>query len=124
METPCWRWRGKSKYGTVWRDGRNHFVHRVSYELHYGPIPLGMFVCHHCDTPGCIRPTHLFLGTQQDNIRDAVAKGRHRNSKKTHCKNGHAFTEDNIYYEPKNGARHCRICKSAAMRRFYERRTQ
>jgi DNA invertase Pin-like site-specific DNA recombinase len=44
--------------------------------LAIGPVPPGMHVCHRCDTPACVRPDHLFLGTQQDNIRDAAQKGR------------------------------------------------
>jgi len=51
-------------------------AHRFSYELAYGPIPLGMLVCHRCDVKRCVRPDHLFLGTSADNIHDMHAKGR------------------------------------------------
>ena len=78
----CWEWQaGKSKkgYGYVQNNrkrGKLLSAHRVSWELHNGKIPKGMLICHHCDNPPCVNPNHLFLGTQKDNIRDAVKKGR------------------------------------------------
>jgi hypothetical protein len=53
-------------------------AHRWAYEHFIGPIPAGLFVCHHCDNPPCCEPSHLFLGTQQVNMTDKMAKGRHR----------------------------------------------
>jgi hypothetical protein len=84
-------------------------VHRVSWQLHYGPIPEGMLVCHHCDNPPCVRPDHLFLGTQRDNSQDASRKGRLVRVLRTHCKRGHPF-EGNTYIHPSTGRRTCRTC--------------
>ena len=58
------------------RKGKKILIHRYMYEKHYGKIPDGFNVCHKCDTPSCCNPEHLFLGTQKDNIQDAIKKGR------------------------------------------------
>lgn len=77
----CWEWlgsRNSSGYGLV-SDGRKHRrASRVSWELHVGPIPVGLFILHACDNPPCVRPGHLRPGTQVENVREMVKKGRWR----------------------------------------------
>lgn len=75
----CWLWRGSigtNGYGVEMDGSHRRLVHRLMYERSYGAIPDGLFVCHRCDNPICVRPDHLFLGTHDDNMADMVAKGR------------------------------------------------
>jgi hypothetical protein len=76
----CWEWTaGKSRgYGTFCLDGKQISSHRMAWLLEKGEIPAGFFVCHHCDNRGCVRVSHLFLGTHQDNMDDMFAKRRDR----------------------------------------------
>lgn len=77
----CWEWAGSIGNGGYGRvstgGGKQMAASRVSWILHFGPIPDGMYVCHHCDNPPCTNPAHLFLGTAQDNFDDCLKKGRH-----------------------------------------------
>lgn len=75
----CWIWTGARNtrgYGGIWVGKSNYRAHRVSYELFVGKIPAGLCVMHTCDTPSCVRPSHLRTGTDTDNVRDMDAKGR------------------------------------------------
>lgn len=75
----CWLWTGASRgrgYGGIRVGGVTKLAHRVSYEAFVGPIPVDMFVCHKCDTPQCVNPKHLFVGSRSDNMIDALSKGR------------------------------------------------
>lgn len=87
----CWTWTAfttSDGYGRLWALGVNGYAHRVSWMIHHGaPMPSRM-VLHKCDNPRCVRPSHLFLGTQIDNMRDAVAKGRLSPSRNRGEKNG------------------------------------
>lgn len=78
----CWKWLGakpSSRYGGMLFGKKHLLAHRISWTLHFGEIPNGMLVCHHCDNGLCVRPDHLFLGTQADNMRDMISKGRKKN---------------------------------------------
>lgn len=85
-EVGCWGWNGATfsssgGYAALRDHTRTVRAHRVSWELHRGTIPAGLWVLHHCDNPVCTNPDHLFLGTHDDNMADMVAKGRHRSAK-------------------------------------------
>lgn len=75
----CWLWQGAKKhdgYGLINRHGKMMLAHRFSWELANGPIPEGRFALHHCDTPACVNPSHMYLGTKKDNARGKILRGR------------------------------------------------
>lgn len=78
----CWLWEGAKNhdgYGRITiggRKGKQVLAHRVSYTLFIGPIPEGMYVLHTCDVRNCVRPSHLYAGTFEDNMADAVERNR------------------------------------------------
>lgn len=79
----CWSWTARKArfgYGAMEVDCKPARAHRLSWEIHHGPIPAGLWVLHKCDNPECANPDHLYLGTTKDNFRDMIERGRHRNS--------------------------------------------
>ena len=127
----CWEYGGKignRGYGLVYVEtlpnGREKWAlaHRVVYEGLVGPIPEGMFLCHHCDNPKCVRPDHIFVGTDADNKADMYAKGRQASgerlpqARRTHCPQGHPYSGYNLYIR-KCGRRMCRACNNARRNR-------
>lgn len=119
----CWLWDGdlsNGGYGRFWINGKRYRAHRYALQCHLGrPIPDGMNVCHRCDLPSCVNPEHLFIGTQSENMLDAVNKGRLRVPRftghaaralaQTHCKHGHEWTAQNTHLRP-DGRRECAAC--------------
>jgi len=92
----CWLWIGSisRRYGQFYAK-KTVKAHRFSWELHNGLIPNGLFVCHTCDNPLCVNPSHLWLGTQKDNMKDCVNKERN-NPNRGESSGTHKLTEIQI----------------------------
>jgi len=117
----CWEWSGEKTnggYGVIGTGKNRVRVHRLVASIWLGfDLDGPRCVCHKCDNPPCYNPAHLFVGTKGDNARDMVRKGRHTSgyglakSRKTHCPQGHPYTDA---YIRNNGDRRCRICTLAS----------
>ena len=118
MECILWEgWLSSNGYGLADRGGnKRQLAHRWTYEQAHGPIPAGMVVMHTCDTKACVNLDHLVLGTQADNMADMVAKGRSHQTRKTHCPQGHEYTEANTYRSGRGTERQCRRCRQEKSR--------
>jgi hypothetical protein len=116
----CWLWRGPTgrEDRALFSYKFNRVAARVAWALTNGREPDG-FVCHSCDNPRCVNPEHLWIGTNQDNIRDAAAKGRLWTQRKTHCKRGHPLSGDNVF-KTSQGNRSCRICQRSHVAKWSE----
>ena len=115
LTTPCTLWEGKldrDGYGRM--DDGQRLAHRVAYEVFIGPIPDGHELDHLCEVRPCVNVLHLEPVTHAEHMRRRAAK-------RTHCRHGHEYTPENTYRTPV-GARQCRVCQCAAVRRYQQRR--
>ena len=125
----CWIWLGKldeDGYG-IFPDRRskdktvNIRAHRLSYELEFGPIPEDLEPDHLCRNPGCVNPFHIEVVTGKVNILRGMNPPA-LNARKTHCKNGHALAEGNIFTPRGTTKRKCLTCKRAINRQVMQRK--
>ena len=130
----CWLWTAgpkEGRYGVILMNGKGEGAHRVAFFLEHGrwPSPCGL---HRCDVTRCVRPTHIFEGTQRDNMLDCHAKGRSNLASrvaraaalrraKHFCVHGHEYTVANTYRRA-SGERGCKECRREAVRRWLQTR--
>jgi len=123
MENECILWDGSIEHGgyAVRYDHRvSRSAIRISREILSERLGRALtakeHACHVCDVPVCVNPDHLFLGNAKANQRDKTAKGRHHNQQKTHCKNGHEFSVENVRLYA-GAARKFRVCRACERER-------
>ena len=119
--TPCWEWTAAEAppygYGRFWLGRRYECAYRWAYEYFIGPIPEGLVTDHLCNNPRCVNALHLKATTQKENVLRGNGISA-SNARKTHCKHGHAFDQQNTWISSK-GERHCKTCNNIRMTRYY-----
>ena len=114
----CWLWttvKSCDGYGKFRARPEMWLAHRFAYFITHGDFDRHLYVLHHCDNPPCVNPKHLFLGTQLDNMRDCVKKGRLTRTILSHCRRGHSKSGENVRYY--RGYAVCKCCHNDARRR-------
>jgi len=124
--TGCFIWVGGTtsmNYGTVTIEGIHYYIHRLSaYVFKDLDFNSKFQVNHvrHCKRHNCWAPAHIYVGTQEQNMKDRVASGNHNNAKKKFCAQGHEFNYENTYFSSRG--RGCRVCNKKASREYRERK--
>jgi len=120
----CWIWTacvGGGGHGLFWADGKQHRAHRWIWEQAHGPLPVGLMLDHvkarGCTSRACVNLAHLEPVTNRENLRRSENTLASIYAAKTHCPQGHEYTDENTY-RIKTGGRACRVCRNAATRRY------
>jgi hypothetical protein len=117
----CHEWQGGQNgggYGKVWWEGKKWYIHRLRYEMEFGPVPEGMVLDHYaCNNRKCCNPTHVRPVTIRENVLRSSSPAA-LCATKTHCKNGHPLVEGNLVPAGvRRGQRMCRTCHNARSRK-------
>ena len=117
---------GRYRACTLFRDGERKpvTVHILMLETFVSPRPEGMWGCHRDDNPANNSLENLYWGSPSENVFDKVRNGHHPDANKTHCPQGHEYTEENTYIKPRTGHRECRTCHCDQVKRAYRRSKQ
>ena len=113
---PCWMWLAGTfsrGYGVFQWHNKARLAHHFVYEKLRGPVPKGLELDHLCRNTSCVNLSHLEAVTHRENVLRGDGVAAHR-ARQTHCKRGHALTEENVYLYPRGGNRACRVCRDAA----------
>lgn len=123
---PCWTINKvpfKNRYQYVSINKKRQLAHRAAYQLVHGEIPKGLELDHLCRNTECLNPSHLEAVTHRVNSLRAPNFIGNYHKTKTHCRNGHEYSGDNLFINV-NGGRECKICTTAAKNRWYQRQKE